>query len=313
VNRRIEGPAEPRIRIERTGEWWRRRVDESRLEAEPETRDAPGPAITPPPPPPPPLSLPVRRVAVPAPLPARPGDADAAAVTRPRRAPSIGPVAPPGVRRPARRWRPDYAVTVAVSVFLIALGALILAPPPVNRATEPDGRRQRAAVPPAPSPAPPRSPGAQPSQPSAGGVVAGSECVSCAVPAAAPAFELIDQINDARVRAGRPALVSDADLALVAQNHVAAMVERSRLFHSSNSVLGRRVTKWSILAESIGVGPDVSSLVDAFMHSEEDRNNMLDAAFRHVGVGAVRQGRRLWVTVLFSDAADPGTTLSHPG
>jgi uncharacterized protein YkwD len=65
-----------------------------------------------------------------------------------------------------------------------------------------------------------------------------------------------------------------------------------------------------VLAESIGVGPDVPALMDAFLRSEVDRRNLLDPELRHVGVGTGRTGNRLWVTLLFTDSNDPEAALT---
>jgi uncharacterized protein YkwD len=122
-------------------------------------------------------------------------------------------------------------------------------------------------------------------------------------------LKLVSLINRARADEARAELQIDEDLSTVADIHVEEMIGRGRLYHTATDVLGRRVTNWGVLAESIGVGPNVESLFDALMGSEADRLNLLDPSFRHIGVGASRRGDRLWVTVLFSDEGDPGTIL----
>jgi hypothetical protein len=138
---------------------------------------------------------------------------------------------------------------------------------------------------------------------------AAEEAAAASEAIADPGPRLVARINEARASEGHRALTMDQDLTTVASQHVAGMVQRDELEHTDTDLLGRRVTNWEILAESIGVGPSVSSLFDALMDSEEDRRNLLDPDFHHVGVGAMRNGGRLWVTVLFSDSRDPGTTL----
>jgi uncharacterized protein YkwD len=123
------------------------------------------------------------------------------------------------------------------------------------------------------------------------------------------AEQLLQRINEIRQARGRRSLLDDADLERVAVTHVGEMIDEGRLVHTPNPVLSERVTGWRLLAESIGVGPDLHALVNAFLRSEVDRRNMLDAQFWHVGVGAVRTRQRLWVTILFSDRNDPGTSL----
>jgi uncharacterized protein YkwD len=342
-------PGEGAPAVPGTGEWWRRRWEQSRTEARPsggtgeldpggwdaapevggraaEPRgggwdavpevghraaeplvDGPGLGASPPPPP------------RPAPR-ARPivigGAAPAAAPSVAGRAPAASAVGAPGPAR-LRPARDRHAVGIALGVFVLAVAALLAAPTPVRHATQTQAR-DRAAVVPAPSPATAgspaaASPGPRPSaaEPSGGSEAgASSGCLNCASSLSADSLEMVGAINAARARAGSPELVSDADLGLVAERHVDDMLDRHRLFHTANGVLARRVTDWSVLAESIGIGPNVDALVRAFLQSDADRRNLLDPTFRHVGVATTLKGRRLWVTVLFSDSADPGTTLA---
>jgi uncharacterized protein YkwD len=233
----------------------------------------------------------------------------------------------------ARTWREHHLLPIAVGALLLAAVVLLWAP---GRRIE--GEPQRSVQAPAIAPqaddppqaqAPP-SPVADQASPSAAGG-ASDPSPAPAQPAAAPpgasgdaacagsecdfdqaaGAELLEAINAQRARNGQQELASDEDLVTVARAHVREMAAEDRLFHTSNELLGERVTNWTILAESIGVGSSVGSLMDEFLRSEVDRTNLLDPKFRHIGVAAVRQGDRLWVTVLFSDANDPGTTLSE--
>jgi uncharacterized protein YkwD len=101
----------------------------------------------------------------------------------------------------------------------------------------------------------------------------------------------------------------DPELSRVARKHTRAMVRRKLLYHTPSNRLAGRVTHWMLLGENVGVGGSVGSLHRAFMHSPPHRANVLRSSFRHLGVGTKRKGR-LWVTVLFEAAKDPGTTLS---
>jgi uncharacterized protein YkwD len=90
------------------------------------------------------------------------------------------------------------------------------------------------------------------------------------------------------------------------------MVERALLHHTSTSTLGRRVTRWTMLGENVGVGNTVDTLHTAFMNSPAHRDNIMFNSFRFVGVGAVEAKDRLWVTVIFENQVDPGTRLKMP-
>ena len=118
------------------------------------------------------------------------------------------------------------------------------------------------------------------------------------------------KMNRARGSLGRLRL--DPQLSQVARTHTRAMTRRNELFHSSPSQLARRVTRWKLLGENVGLGSTVTSLHRAFMSSSGHRANILRDQFRHVGIGVKRRNGRLWVTVIFESYSDPGTTLRMP-
>ena len=120
------------------------------------------------------------------------------------------------------------------------------------------------------------------------------------------------KMNKARNRSGRRRLSLDPEVSKVAMAHTRSMFRRAVLFHSPQSQLSRRVTRWSVLGENIGVGGSVKSLHKAFMASQLHRANILYSTFRHVGVGAAKKKGRLWVTVVFESRRDPGTRLRMP-
>lgn len=315
--------AAPPIKVHRSvpgsGEWWDRRLHsaEASLGLAAAHPVAGRPKKTPPPPPP-------RLTAVGA---ASGNGAAHAAVAHPRAVAGA-----PSVSR--RRdlfgvpWlRADRVTAVMVALALVIAAAfVIISPNPTARRDDEAQTRSAVVV------SPPSSPSAAPSQPSQGGVAPGTDAPPEAggeelpegqevppeegtdgvAPQALPAEELLEAVNSERRSRGRPALVEDEDLTLVAELHVGEMVDARRLFHTSNAMLSSRVTNWQLLAESIGVGPDVPSLMDAFLRSDVDRLNLLDPSFGHVGVGAVKHRDRLWVTLLFTDQGDPETPLSEP-
>ena len=119
-------------------------------------------------------------------------------------------------------------------------------------------------------------------------------------------------MNRARENAGLPRLSLDPEASKVARKHSREMVERDLLHHTPSSTLVRRVTRWEILGENVGVGSTVDSLHRAFMDSPPHRANVLYAKFRHVGVGVTRSDDRMWVTVILENRLDPGTRLRMP-
>ena len=119
-------------------------------------------------------------------------------------------------------------------------------------------------------------------------------------------------MNGARERAGLPRLSLDPEASKVARKHSREMVEKNLLHHTPSSTLVRRVTRWEILGENVGVGGTVDSLHGAFMDSPPHRANVLYAKFRHVGVGVTTGNDRMWVTVILENRLDPGTRLRMP-
>ena len=119
----------------------------------------------------------------------------------------------------------------------------------------------------------------------------------------------VKKMNQARAEAGKSPLRLDPEVSKVSKVHTREMAKASSLFHTSSSTLGRRVTNWILLGENVGVGSSVSSLHSAFMNSPAHKANIMLSSFRHVGVGVMKDGDRLWVTVTFEAKSDPGSPL----
>jgi uncharacterized protein YkwD len=119
-------------------------------------------------------------------------------------------------------------------------------------------------------------------------------------------------MNAARERAGLPRLSLDPEASKVARKHTTEMVEKDLLHHTPSSSLIRRVTRWEILGENVGVGGTVDSLHQAFMDSPPHRANILYSRFRHVGIGVKKRDGKMWVTVILENRLDPGTRLRMP-
>lgn len=117
------------------------------------------------------------------------------------------------------------------------------------------------------------------------------------------------KMNNARSNADKGSLRLDPELSKAAKVHTREMIKKDLLHHTPSETLRRRVTNWSILGENVGVGGTVTSLHQAFMNSTAHRANILLSDFRHVGVGAIKDDGRLWVTVIFEARSDPGSPL----
>lgn len=121
------------------------------------------------------------------------------------------------------------------------------------------------------------------------------------------------KLNRARIRHGMPRFQLDRHISRVSRAHTYSMVRQRQIFHTPAGTLARRVTRWITLGENVGRTPrGVRSLYRSFMRSASHRGNILNSAFTYVGVGTVRRGGRLWMTLTFEARRDPGTTLSMP-
>jgi uncharacterized protein YkwD len=88
-------------------------------------------------------------------------------------------------------------------------------------------------------------------------------------------------------------------LSRYARVHSRHMAKRGYIYHSRSLASRLRGVRWSIAGENVGAGGDVDSLFQAFMDSAPHRRNILRGSFKHVGIGMVRRGDYLWVTVVF--------------
>lgn len=118
------------------------------------------------------------------------------------------------------------------------------------------------------------------------------------------------KINGARSARGGRKLSLDKELSKVARRHTWEMDNANSLYHTPSFALRRRVTRWRVLGENVGIGQTVSSLHRAFMASPAHKANILRSDFRHVGVGVRRASTgQIWITVIFQARRDPGTRL----
>ena len=115
------------------------------------------------------------------------------------------------------------------------------------------------------------------------------------------AWRMYVATNISRRRRGLPPLVRDKVASRAALAHCRAMANAHSLYHSVQiapylSGAGR-VYSWG---ENIGwTTGGVPDLERAFMASSEHRTHILSRTFRHVAVGALQRGHRLWVTLFF--------------
>jgi uncharacterized protein YkwD len=115
------------------------------------------------------------------------------------------------------------------------------------------------------------------------------------------AWQMYVATNASRRRMGLPPLVRDKAASRVALAHCRAMVRAHNLYHSTTiSPYLAGVGRFSMWGENIGwTTGGVPDLERAFMTSPDHRTHILSRSFRHVAVGALKHGHRLWVTLFF--------------
>jgi uncharacterized protein YkwD len=114
------------------------------------------------------------------------------------------------------------------------------------------------------------------------------------------AWQMLKATNASRGRFELPTLRLNRELSLIARRHSLAMARNDRLFHTTDVDVYLQGITWHVWGENVGYTPgDVDSLEKAFMNSTEHRDNILNRAFHHVAIGAVRVDGTLWVTVFF--------------
>jgi hypothetical protein len=105
-------------------------------------------------------------------------------------------------------------------------------------------------------------------------------------------------IAEERAALGLAGYLPAADLQAVARRHAQRMADRGQHYH--NPDLAAEVSGWLVVAENVGVGPDVGELHRKLMASPTHRANLVNPDLTEVGVGVVRSADGLlWVVQVF--------------
>ncbi|MDX2646159.1 CAP domain-containing protein [Streptomyces sp. PA03-1a] len=115
--------------------------------------------------------------------------------------------------------------------------------------------------------------------------------------------EIVRLVNEERASAGcRPVTLEDR-LTEAAQDYTDVMARSGELSHTGpdGSTMAGRVEaagyQWSALGENIAVGQRTAAAVmDAWMHSEGHRANILNCTFEQIGVGVNTSSNGPWWT-----------------
>ena len=131
-------------------------------------------------------------------------------------------------------------------------------------------------------------------------------CVSAARGQSVEEYQIFQLVNAERAKQRLQPLAWDGGVAGIAREHSRQMARQKFFAHQDprgRTVVDRasagRVRGWSKIGENVGRGGSVDSLHQAFMDSAGHRENILDPAWTHVGVGALYANDRLYVTVVF--------------
>lgn len=123
---------------------------------------------------------------------------------------------------------------------------------------------------------------------------------ACTLPAAtahagtSSASAVVTMVNEERAEAGCSAVTVDDRLTAAARDHAQDQADHKEMSHtgSDGSTPGERVTRagyrWSEVAENVAAGTtSAERVMTIWMNSSGHRANILNCAFRHIGVGHV--------------------------
>ena len=122
-----------------------------------------------------------------------------------------------------------------------------------------------------------------------------------ATPAAGLALRgrMFNIVNSTREHHGVDPVKLNIELSKFARRHSQRMADRGYLFHSTRVADELRPYTWSSYGEILGEGGTLRQVRDLWMDSPEHRSILLGRSFRKCGVGIVRKGGVVWVTVIF--------------
>ena len=121
----------------------------------------------------------------------------------------------------------------------------------------------------------------------------------------------IAKINGLRSSKGLAPLSVDGELTEQSRRWAEQMRQRGGISHAPDLSVGV-TADWGKLGENVGVGGDVESLFQAFVDSPGHYENLVDPAYRFVGVGVVWDGNRMFTAHRFMAVrpASPATTAA---
>jgi uncharacterized protein YkwD len=109
--------------------------------------------------------------------------------------------------------------------------------------------------------------------------------------------KVVRLINRSRRNHGLTALRLSWKLTRAAHRHSARMARNGFIYHSClQCLMNNSGVRWRWAGENVGSGSTLRWIHRAMMRSAVHRANILKAAARRIGAGAVWRGGRYWVT-----------------
>lgn len=121
----------------------------------------------------------------------------------------------------------------------------------------------------------------------------------------------VARINELRASKGLAPLAVDPELTSRARVWSQTMKDAGRIFHDSDLSVGV-TADWQKLGENVGVGGTVDALFDAFVASPAHYENLVDPAYRFVGIGVVWDGERMFTAHRFMALLPPRPPTPAP-
>lgn len=116
--------------------------------------------------------------------------------------------------------------------------------------------------------------------------------------------QFVGLINNLRANQGLPSLAIDGELVDNARSWSVTMSDAGDIFHTSDQSVGL-TSRWQLLGENVGVGPDVNDLFNAFVASPTHYANIVNPDFDFIGVGVYWSGDRMWTAQRYRDEGAP--------
>ncbi|MDQ1396300.1 MAG: hypothetical protein QOG64_1559 [Acidimicrobiaceae bacterium] len=121
------------------------------------------------------------------------------------------------------------------------------------------------------------------------------------------AVAFLAALNQVRTSVGVRPLNVDPRLVTMAQGWSDRMAAAGTISHNPN-LAAQGPAGWQLLGENVGMGPDVSSIHDAFVHSPHHYDNMIEPRYNAVGIAVTRANNAIFVTVDFEQ--NPGAIVT---